>query len=71
MQIGEYTISKQDMPSYEIGMNYPSRQYSFMQDTLSGALNKQAQLQQPQNGIAAQGPGAAANQPSQWNGGQQ
>lgn len=33
------------MPSYSIGQNYPTRQYAFMQDTLTGALNKQAGMQ--------------------------
>lgn len=38
-------IDKSMMPSYSIGQNYPTRQYAFMQDTLTGALNKQAGMQ--------------------------
>ena len=33
------------MPSYQIGKDYYMRRYSFMQDTLNGALNKQAGMQ--------------------------
>lgn len=71
MTIGNMTIDKTMMPSYAIGADYPTRRYQFYQDTLSGALNKQMQLQNPQNGVATQGVGAASNQPSTWNGGQQ
>ena len=33
------------MPSFQIGQEYPTRQYSFMQDTLNGALGRQAGMQ--------------------------
>lgn len=64
-------ITKEMMPSYQIGLDYPTRRYQFYQDTLNGALQAQAQLQNPQNGVSTQGVGAAANQPSTWSGGQQ
>lgn len=68
MLIGNTEITKEMMPSYEIGQDYPSRKYSFMQDTLSGALNKQAQMQNPQNGVdVSQG---TVQQSNAW-GGQQ
>lgn len=51
MLIGNTAITREMMPSFSIGQDYPSRQYSFMQDTLSSALNKQAQMQNPQNGV--------------------
>lgn len=68
MQFGNINITKEMMPSYQIGQEYPTRKYQFMQDTLNGALSRQQQLQNPQNGVATQPNGAAANQPSQWNG---
>lgn len=56
------------MPSFEIGKDYPLRQYAFMQDTLAGALARQAQLQNPQNGVnTSQNPNAATTQ-SSWGG---
>lgn len=68
MLIGNTAITRDMMPSFQIGTDYPSRQYSFMQDTLNGALNKQAQMQNPQNGVdVSQG---TAQQPNVW-GGQQ
>lgn len=68
MLIGNTEITKEMMPSYAIGADYPSRKYAFMQDTLSGALNKQAQMQNPQNGVdVSQG---TAQQSNAW-GGQQ
>lgn len=68
MLVGNTEITKDMMPSYAIGADYPSRQYSFMQDTLNGALNKQAQMQNPQNGVdVSQG---TAQQSNAW-GGQQ
>lgn len=68
MKIGNIDITREMMPSFSIGADYPSRQYSFMQDTLNGALNKQAQMQNPQNGVdVSQG---TAQQSNAW-GGQQ
>lgn len=52
MKIGQTDISKEMMPSYEIGKSYPTRRYQFMQDTLNGALQQQAMVamqQQQQN----------------------
>lgn len=68
MKIGntELEITKQMMPSYLPGDDYPTRQYSFMQDTLNSALNKSAQLQNPQNGINVQQQSAQQN--SMWKG---
>lgn len=45
MTIGNINIDKTMMPSYQIGKDYYMRRYSFMQDTLNGALNKQAGTQ--------------------------
>lgn len=68
MKLGNIDITKEMMPSFSIGADYPSRQYSFMQDTLNGALNKQAQMQNPQNGVdVSQG---TVQQSNTW-GGQQ
>ena len=68
MLLGNIAVTRDMMPSYGIGQDYPSRQYSFMQDTLNGALNKQAQMQNPQNGVdVSQG---TAQQSNVW-GGQQ
>lgn len=68
MLLGNTAVTRDMMPSYGIGQDYPSRQYSFMQDTLNSALNKQAQMQNPQNGVAvSQG---TAQQSNAW-GGQQ
>lgn len=68
MFIGNTAVTKEMMPSFQIGADYPSRQYSFMQDTLNGALNKQTQMQNPQNGVdVSQG---TVQQPNAW-GGQQ
>lgn len=51
MKIGNIEISKEVLPSYEIGKQYPTRRYQFMQDTLNGALQQQAMMamQQQQN----------------------
>lgn len=68
MKLGNIDITREMLPSYEIGKDYPSRQYSFMQDTLSNALNKQAQMQNPQNGVDVSQ--QSAQQPNVW-GGQQ
>lgn len=66
MLIGNTAITKEMMPHYQIGADYPSRQYSFMQDTLNGALNKAAQIQNPQNGVdVSQG---TAQQSNAWEG---
>ena len=46
MNIFGTEISKSDMPSYQIGSDYPFRRYQFLQDTLSMALQRQAALQQ-------------------------
>lgn len=68
MKLGNIDITREMMPSFSIGQDYYMRQYSFMQDTLNGALNKQAQMQNPQNGVAvSQG---TAQQSNAW-GGQQ
>ena len=68
MILGDFNITKEMMPHFEIGKDYPLRQFAFMQDTLNGALMKQAQLQNPQNGVNTQPVGAAANQPNVWSG---
>lgn len=65
MLIGNTEIKKEDMPSYEIGQNYPTRRYFFMQDTLNGALQRQQQMSANQI-VQTQPNGAAANQSSQW-----
>lgn len=68
MRIGNIELTKEDFPSFQIGADYPNRRYQFMQDTLNGALNKQAQMQNPQNGVdVSQG---TAQQSNAW-GGQQ
>ena len=53
MIVGNINIDKTMMPSFQIGQEYPTRQYSFMQDTLNGALNK-IQGQQAQSMAATQ-----------------
>ena len=68
MLIGQTNIDKTMMPAYEIGQSYPTRRYSFMQDTINGSLQKQQMLQNPQNGVATQPVGAAGNQPNVWSG---
>lgn len=65
MFIGNTEIKKEDMPSYEIGKDYPTRRYFFMQDTLNGALQRQQQMSAGQP-VQTQPNGAVANQPSQW-----
>lgn len=68
MLLGNIAITREMLPSYQIGREYPTRRYSFMQDTLSRALQKQAQMQNPQNGVdVSQG---TAQQSNAW-GGQQ
>ena len=64
MLVGNTNVTKEMMPSYSIGQDYPNRRYQFMQDTINGALNAQAQLQNPQNGVNVQQ--NAAQQPNQW-----
>lgn len=51
MRIGQTDITKEMMPSYEIGKQYPTRRHQLMQDTLAGALQQQAMMamQQQQN----------------------
>ena len=66
MRIGDFEITKDMLPSFELGKDYPLRQYAFMQDTINAALTKQAQLQNPQNGVSTQPVGAVANQQSVW-----
>lgn len=66
MRIGNSELTKEDFPSYQIGKDYPTRQYSFMQDTLNSALNKQAQMQNPQNGVDVSQ--NSAQQPNAWGG---
>lgn len=68
MIVGNQEISRESMPSYEIGKDYPTRQYAFMQDTLNSALTKQAQMQNPQNGVDVSQ--KTAQQSNMW-GGQQ
>ena len=53
MRFGNIEITKDMFPSYQIGLEYPTRQYAFMQDTLAGALNK-LQRQQAQSVAATQ-----------------
>lgn len=66
MKFGDINIDKTMMPSFQIGQSYPTRRYSFFQDTINGALAKQAQLQNPQNGVNTQPVGAVGNQPNVW-----
>lgn len=68
MRIGNIELTKEDFPSYQIGREYPTRGYAFMQDTLSRALQKLQMMQNPQNGVdVSQG---TAQQSNAW-GGQQ
>lgn len=68
MLIGNTAITRDMMPHFAIGQDYPTRSYSFMQDTLSRALQKQQMMQNPQNGVdVSQG---TAQQSNVW-GGQQ
>lgn len=68
MKLGNIDITREMMPSFSIGAEYPTRSYSFMQDTLSRALQKQQMMQNPQNGVdVSQG---TAQQSNAW-GGQQ
>lgn len=62
MKIGQIDISKEMLPSYEIGQSYPTRRYQFMQDTLNGALQQQAMMamQQQQNSQQPNAPKGAA-----------
>lgn len=62
MRLNGQEITRDMMPSFEIGKNYPSRQFQFMQDTLNNALNKNAAL--PMQGQ----PVNSAQQNSAWNG---
>ncbi len=45
MEFNGQNISRDMMPSYEIGRDYPLRQFQFMQDTLNNALNKNSMAQ--------------------------
>ena len=58
MKIGNIEISKEVLPSYEIGKQYPTRRYQFMQDTLNGALQQQAVMAMQQQQNAQQQPNA-------------
>lgn len=62
MRIGQTDITKEMMPSYELGKEYPTRRYQFMQDTLNGALQQQAMIamQQQQNVQQPNAPKGAA-----------
>lgn len=62
MKIGQTDITKEMMPSYELGKEYPTRRYQFMQDTLNGALQQQAMItmQQQQQNTPANAPQGAA-----------
>lgn len=52
------------MPSYQIGQEYPTRQYQFMQDTLNNALSKQV----ASGPVQTQPVGSPDNKTSQWQG---
>lgn len=62
MKIGNVELTREDFPSYEIGKEYPTRRYQFMQDTLNGALQQQAMIamQQQQNSQQPNAPKGAA-----------
>jgi hypothetical protein len=62
MRLNGQEITRDMMPSFEIGKNYPLRQFQFMQDTLNNALNKNAM--QPMQGQ----PVNSAQQSNAWNG---
>ena len=62
MNIFDTQITREQMPSYEIGQNYPTRRWQFMQDTISGALANQAAMQNPQQGVGTQPVGSAGEQ---------
>ncbi len=68
MLIGNTAVTREMMPSYQIGKDYYMRRYSFMQDTLSSALQKQQMMQNPQNGVGVSQ--EASQQSNAW-GGQQ
>jgi len=63
MTFGNINIDKTMMPSYQIGQEYPTRQYQFMQDTLNNALNKQVV-----GPVQTQPVGSPDNKTSQWQG---
>jgi len=58
MKLGQTDITREMMPSYEIGKQYPTRRYQFMQDTLNGALQQQAVMAMQQQQNAQQQPNA-------------
>lgn len=62
MRIGNVELSREDFPSYQIGKDYYTRRYSFMQDTLARALQQQAMMsmQQQQNAQQPKAPQGAA-----------
>lgn len=67
MIIGNTEITKANMPSYQIGQEYPTRRYQFMQDTLNGALMSQQQMGMGQTPVQTQ-PNQPSQQNSTWNG---
>lgn len=68
MKFGQIDIQREQMPSYQIGQEYPLRRYQFMQDTLNNALAQRQQLMGNPVQTQAANP---AQQNSQWNGGAQ
>lgn len=63
MEFNGQNITRDMMPSYEIGRDYPLRQFQFMQDTLNNALNKNS-MAQP---MSVQ-PMQSVQQSNAWNG---
>lgn len=61
MRLGQIELTKEMMPSYEIGKQYPTRRYQFMQDTLNGALQQQAMMAMQQQQNAQQQPTPTPN----------
>ena len=62
MLLGNDNYTREDMPSMQNALHNPSHMYQSMQDTIYGALNKQAQAP-----VAMPNQAAPSNQPSQWN----
>lgn len=56
MNIFGTEITKEMMPSYQVGQNYPTRRYQFMQDTINNALQGQVMAAQQQQTQAQQQP---------------
>lgn len=64
MTFGNIEVTKEMMPSYQIGVDYPNRQFQFMQDTITSAL----QANQAMQGQPVQTQPVSNNQQSQWGG---